>query len=307
MTTTSIDLPTQIGNGGTGQKVSAASQSVVLASDQGAIPISGTLASTTSFTYNGTTSTVVTWSATPANNVGLPVVILSGEGAAALDVGVAAPTTATLRTASVLYGTNGANIYSIKTDANGNIITSNPTGFTFNGTANTSPVSSTTPANNVGLPIVALAGQGLAPFDVGVAAAGSATLRVAAIMQGYTGSAYTPVLTDGSGKIQVSNTSGAMTKQNAPYRNDCSSVNIATGSYTQVIASTTGAINLIKFWNGTGVDIIFATGSAGSEVEQFRVPPGGDDFQYSIPASSRVSIQPTTTLTSGILIVNFLG
>jgi hypothetical protein len=95
---------------------------------------------------------------------------------------------------------------------------------------------------------------------------------------------------------------------NSPVYNSYSSTNVTTSAYTQLIASTTSATNMVQVFDSSGQAMILATGAAGSEVIQAYIPPGGADFNLAIAAGTRVAIKAlTANATSGYLLVNLLG
>jgi hypothetical protein len=91
---------------------------------------------------------------------------------------------------------------------------------------------------------------------------------------------------------------------------DMSSNNISDAGYTQLVADT-GAVEIKKInaFYPAGSILIFAVGAASSEVDDFILQPGGGEESVSIPPNSRVSltlVSGQTTITSGVLAVNFL-
>jgi len=101
---------------------------------------------------------------------------------------------------------------------------------------------------------------------------------------------------------------GGLAKANAPVYNNYASTSVTTGAYVQIVASTTSATQMLSIFDSSGQAMILAVGTAGSEVDQVYIPPGGGDFSLNIPASSRVSLKALTAdATSGYILVNFLG
>lgn len=96
-------------------------------------------------------------------------------------------------------------------------------------------------------------------------------------------------------------------KANAPVRNDYSSVNVTTGAYVQLVASTTSATTKVSIFDSSGQTLVLAVGAAASEIDQFNIFPGGNgDVEIAIPASSRVSIKAVSATASvGEINVNF--
>lgn len=89
-----------------------------------------------------------------------------------------------------------------------------------------------------------------------------------------------------------------------------SSTNVTTSAYTQITASTSGAINRLYIADTSGSALIIAVGGAGSENDQLYVGPGGSDAPYelNIPSGSRLSIKALdANATSGRLILTALS
>ena len=99
-----------------------------------------------------------------------------------------------------------------------------------------------------------------------------------------------------------------LSRANAPVFNNYASTSVTTAAYVQLVASSTATVNMVHVFDSSGQAMILAVGGAGSEVDQLYVPPGGGDFNLSIPAGSRVSIKAlTANATSGYILVNLLG
>lgn len=89
-----------------------------------------------------------------------------------------------------------------------------------------------------------------------------------------------------------------------------SSTNVTTSAYTQITASTSGAINRLYIADTSGSALIIAVGGAGSENDQLYVGPGGSDAPYelNVPSGSRLSIKALdANATSGRLILTALS
>ena len=95
-------------------------------------------------------------------------------------------------------------------------------------------------------------------------------------------------------------------KANTPVVTTYSSTNVTSGAYVQLVASTTSAANMIEIFDSSGVALYFATGAAGSEVNQFVIYPGGNgQVNFAIAASTRLSVKAvSTSATSGTGIIN---
>lgn len=92
-------------------------------------------------------------------------------------------------------------------------------------------------------------------------------------------------------------------------RNDYSSVNVTTGAYVQLIASTAATINQLDIFDSSGQTLALATGAAASEVNQIYIYPGGNGIvELLIAAGTRVSIIAISgTASTGEIDINFLS
>ena len=79
----------------------------------------------------------------------------------------------------------------------------------------------------------------------------------------------------------------------ASVRNDYSSVNVTTGAWVELIASTAATINALTLFDSCGETLELGTGAAAAETRTLLIPPGGIDgqFQLTIPSGSRISIR----------------
>ena len=89
--------------------------------------------------------------------------------------------------------------------------------------------------------------------------------------------------------------------------NDYTSTSVSTSAYTQLIASTSGAINAIEIFDSSGQYLVLATGGAGAEVDQLYIFPGGNGrIPFTIAASTRVSIKAVSATASvGVNLINY--
>lgn len=109
-----------------------------------------------------------------------------------------------------------------------------------------------------------------------------------------------------SNQSAITTTQQGSTNANAPTYNIYSSSSITTAAYTQLVASTTSAINALDIFDSSGQAMILATGGAGSETIIAYVPPGGASYRVSIPAGTRVAYKAlTANATSGYLLINY--
>lgn len=92
-------------------------------------------------------------------------------------------------------------------------------------------------------------------------------------------------------------------------RNDYSSVNVTTGAYVQLIASTSNTYKEIEIFDSSGETLKIAYGAAASEVDQFLVVPGGNGrIRFNVPTATRISIRAVSaTANTGEISVNFYG
>jgi len=75
-------------------------------------------------------------------------------------------------------------------------------------------------------------------------------------------------------------------------RHDYSSTTVTTAAYTELIASTSGAANIMEIFDSSGQTLVIAFGAAASESDQFLVFPGGNGkVEVAIPAATRISIK----------------
>jgi hypothetical protein len=82
-------------------------------------------------------------------------------------------------------------------------------------------------------------------------------------------------------------------------RNDYSSVNVTTGAYVELIASTGSEINQLEIFDSSGETLKLALGAAASEVDLLLVTPGGNGIiPVNIPAGTRVSIRAVSATAS---------
>lgn len=93
-------------------------------------------------------------------------------------------------------------------------------------------------------------------------------------------------------------------------RNDYSSVNVTTGAWVQLIASTAALSYGLYLFDSSGQTLELGTGAAASETRKLIIPPGGLDgfVPLSIPAGTRVSIRAiSATANAGEIDITLLG
>lgn len=82
-------------------------------------------------------------------------------------------------------------------------------------------------------------------------------------------------------------------------RNVYSSVNVTTGAYVTLIASTAATYRRLSIFDNSNQTLKIAIGAAAAEVDLLLVFPGGStDIGVNIPAGSRISIQALSALAS---------
>lgn len=117
-----------------------------------------------------------------------------------------------------------------------------------------------------------------------------------------------------SGDFDIRNITGTVTASSGRskvniVRNDYSSVNVTTAAYVQLIASTSAITNMIEIFDSSGQTLVLATGAAASEVDQFYINPGGNgQVPFRIAAGTRVSIKAVTaSATSGYINLSLMS
>ena len=92
-------------------------------------------------------------------------------------------------------------------------------------------------------------------------------------------------------------------------RNDYSSVNVTSGAWVQLIASTGSAITEFDIFDSSGQTLELGTGAGGAESRLCLIFPGGNGrVPLAIAASTRVSIRAVSATASvGEIDINFYG
>lgn len=136
-------------------------------------------------------------------------------------------------------------------------------------------------------------GNAAGAADFGTGTIGAQTLRVGLASDQITALTAAPTASLGRSKVSI-------------VRNDYSSVNVTTGAYVQLIASTSAVINKVQIFDSSGSTMVLAVGAAASEVDQIYIFPGGIEAELAIPAGSRVSIKAVSATASvGEISINF--
>ena len=93
-------------------------------------------------------------------------------------------------------------------------------------------------------------------------------------------------------------------------RNDYASVNVTSGAWVQLIASTAAAASLMFLSDTSGYALELGFGGAGLESRVLLIPPGGlsSPVPMSVPAGTRISVRAiSTTADAGELNLTLLG
>lgn len=119
------------------------------------------------------------------------------------------------------------------------------------------------------------------------------------------------VLASDQSSIPVTGTTSLNGKlrANAPVRNVYSTTAVTTAAYTQLVASLTSAATEIEIFDSSGETLVLAFGAAAAEVDQINIFPGGNGrVMLAIPAATRISVKAVSANASvGELNINFLG
>lgn len=116
-----------------------------------------------------------------------------------------------------------------------------------------------------------------------------------------------PVDISGSGTVDV-DIQGKTYADSA--RNAYASVNVTTGAWVQLIASTAATCNALAVFDSSGQTLELGTGAALSETRKLIIPPGGVDGMVPllIPAGTRVSIRAVSgTANTGEIDITLLN
>jgi hypothetical protein len=277
-----------------------------------AVPISGTVTVTQSTASNLNATIVGTTAAgsgsatnlvtIQGNAAGTPVPVsgtVSATNSANGNTGAAVPAQATQ-----VGGTDGTDLRALSVNSSGQLNINNISGTVSLPTlASTSTNQATIIANQTNGTQTSIVTQATAAnlnaTVVGTTAAGSGASTGLLTIQGNASGTPIPV----SGSVTTAGT----TMANAPVYNVYSSTNITTSAYVQLVASTSNVINNIHIFDSSGQAMIFAIGASGSEVNQLYVQPGGDTYNFHIPAGTRISYKAlTSTASTGYLLMSFL-
>jgi len=273
--------------GALGQAAMAGSAPVVIASDQSTLPVSAAslplpTGAATEATLSAASAKLPATLGQKAMAASLAVAIASDQStlpvsAASLPLPSGAATEATLSAASAkLPATLGAHAVAaslsvtVAPDQGAIPVSDNGGSLTVDGSISASNFPATV-NTDYGTP-------------------GASTVRVAAMLGVGTAavSASNPVPSYAKGRSVVTFV-----------RNDYSSVNVTTGAYVELIASTGSEINQLEIFDSSGETLKLALGAAASEVDLLLVTPGGNGIiPVNIPAGTRVSIRAVSATAS---------
>lgn len=259
---------------GLGQKTMANSMSVVVSSDQSAVPVSGTF-----------------WQATqPVSAASLP-----------LPTGAA---TAAKQPALGTAGTASTDVITVQGIAS-------MTALKVDGSAVTQPVSGTVSAKlfDSGGAGVTLGQQAASLSLPAVLSSRHESVTTPVAVQLSTGSAAVDFNTGLAG-TSTQRVSEAGRAKAWVARNDYTSTSVTTGAYVQLIASTAASTTRLRIFDSSGSAMILATGGAGSEVDQLYIPPGGWDgpIEFNIASATRISLKALDAAASvGQIVITALS
>jgi hypothetical protein len=277
-----------------GQKAMAASAPVVIASDQSAVPVSGTVAATQSGTWN----------------------IADISGTVSLPTGAATETT--------LSAINGKlNSLGAKTSANSVPvvlasdqaalpITDNGGSVTVDGTVaatQSGAWSITDISGTVSLPTGAATETTLSAINGKLNSLGQKSMANSAPVVLASDQASIPVTV--SGTVTGATLSVVDLLDTPAYDTSSANINGSAGNPTQVVATLAANVKKMQIIDTTGAFIGLYTGAALSEVLQLIIGPGSDQtIEHTIASGARISLKrldSTTAISSGIISINFLG
>lgn len=336
-TTANSSLSSIDGKLGTlGQKAMTGSAPVVIASDQSAIPISGTV--TANNASVSTTGSSVPASATYAGFLGSTGNLTAGKLTAAQNLLVDGSTVTQPISAASLPLPSGAATSALQTTISGQLpatlgqkAMAASLAVTLASDQSALPVSQsgtwniTNVSGTVSLPTGAstaanqtTANSSLSSIDGKIAnnyGVSTGAVRTASQIGNTTGaadfaagnsSAQTLRVVVASNQVSIPTSVGG-TAAVTHVRNDYTSVNVTTGAYVQLVASTGSTVNAVEIFDSSGQTLLLATGAAASEVDQIIIFPGGNGrVPLLIASGTRVSIKAlSATASVGEIDVNF--
>ena len=250
-----------------GQKASAASLPVVIASDQSTLPIS-------------------------AASLPLPTGAATNAELITINSTLGAPFQAGGSIGNTAFGISGS--LPAGSNAIGSVSVSNfPATQPVSGTVAVSNFPATQPVSGT----VAVT-QSTTPWADNISQFGGATVHIG---QTTSNSSIPVVLASDQSALSASTGRQAV---GTPVYNIYSSSPIDTTGYVTLISSTAGPVNYIDIFDSSGQAMIFAVGGVGSEVIKTYIPPGGDQIPLFIPSGSRIAYKAlTANATAGYLLM----
>lgn len=154
-----------------------------------------------------------------------------------------------------------------------------------------------------------IANQGNAPWSQNITQVNGSAVSLG---QKASASSFPVVLPSDAPAITVTPTSNpAFTGRSSVnlIRNDYTVTAVSTAAYTQILASTSGAVNMLDVFDSSGLPLYFATGGVGVEVNKFIIYPGGNgQVPLAIPSGTRLSVKAVTaTANTGELDINLFN
>ncbi len=278
-----------------GQAAMAASSPVVIASDQSAIPVSGTL----TVTGVATEATLSSLNGKVANDYGVASGAVRtasqiGNASGVADFNTGAAGAQTLRTVLAARSESVATPLAAQL-SNGTSAVDYGSGAS--GTATLRTVLSTR-QESVATPLAAQLSNGTSAIDYGSGASGATTLRV--VPSTRSEAAATPLAVRISDGTNFSSPSQAGRSYADSIRNDYTSTSVTTGAWVQLIASTAAVINQLYLFDSSGQTLELGTGGVASETRKLIIPPGGVDgpVNIAIPSGTRISIRAVSATAS---------
>lgn len=111
----------------------------------------------------------------------------------------------------------------------------------------------------------------------------------------------TPLQVDSLGQLKVSFTSPTAVGKTVlnSIRNDYTGTSVTTGTWVQLVASTSAAATELSIFDSSGQTLEIGLGASASEVHLFYITPGGNGHTpIAIPSGSRVSIRAVSGTAS---------
>lgn len=118
----------------------------------------------------------------------------------------------------------------------------------------------------------------------------------APVLMDQVGSSYSPIINAVVGPITVAPT---VHYKEAILRNVYSSTNVTTSAYVAISSAMVDAVTQLEVFDSSGQTLVLATGTPGSEVDQFNIFPGGNGvINRNYPAGTIFSVKAVTATAS---------